>query len=318
MVKDKCLVIGGAGFVGSNLVRRLTKNGSNVLVVDDLSNGNLKNLTGLTYQFLNADISDPYVFNYLESDKFDRIFHLACTALLPSFDRPHRDLRVNGMGMLNVIEIARRNKAKIVYTSSGSVYGEVDILSNGPIKEIFDLNPSSPYGASKLVAEHHLRIFAKYYEIPSVALRLFNVYGPRQKISPEIGWIPVVPKFMHDCVHNKQSVIFGSGEQTRDFNYVDDVVDAIIMASDYWPPDDYFNVFNVCSGRETDIITLHDKIRFLFGQDIEPKFAEEQPGELWRVVASNEKIKKYLGWKPKTDLERGLQYSKDYYEGIFK
>lgn len=311
------LVIGGAGFVGSNLVHRLRSLGYYVVVVDDLSNGDLDNLEPFEdIKIIPLDISKlrhaEFILDQCDGN-IDVIYHLACTALLPSFTQPDRDLEVNGVGMLTSIAIARVCGCPLIYTSSGSVYG----ITEPGVDESHATNPESPYGASKLIAEHYLRIFSKIDGFRACSLRLFNVYGPRQKISPKVGWIPVVPKFMHDVIDEAYSVIYGNGEQTRDFNFVDDVVDALILAGELEGLPQYF-ACNISSNEETSINDLYELIRLLFNQPgVEPIYKPAQPGELWRVRASNKKAKEILGWEPKTSVMKGLAKTKEYYEAKY-
>lgn len=311
------LIIGGCGFVGSNLVHRLYDLGYNVVIVDNFSNGDLDNLYPLEdISVLHMDISDLSNVNLIVKQcnhRIDIIYHLACTALLPSFKEPHHDIIVNGVGMMASIVLAGMFKCPLVYTSSGSVYG----IADPGVDETHPTNPESPYGASKLYAEHILRIFSEVYGFRAASLRLFNVYGPRQRINPDIGWIPVVPKFMVDAIIGEESVIYAHGEQTRDFNFVDDVVDALILAGETEGLPQYF-ACNISSDEETSINDLYELTRFLFNQGhISAKYESAQPGELWRVRASNKKAFEILGWKPKTAVIKGLEKTKEYYEAKY-
>jgi len=308
MSKKNVLVTGGAGFIGSNLVNELSKDNC-VTVIDDLSTGHLKNIQNLIDEqkisFIEGDITD---LNFLQKTfrNIDFVFHLAAVSSVPkSIKDPITTNAVNVNGMFNVLLAARDNDVKkVVYSSSCAVYGNP---SKCPINENTVTNPLSPYAASKLMGEHYCQLFTEVYELPTVSLRYFNVYGPQQ--DPGSEYAAVIPKFINLVLENKAIVIYGNGEQTRDFIFVKDVVNANILAA----KTNVSGVFNVGSGKKTSIKDLAESIMQIKGKKIEIKYLKPRQGDILHSFADTSKIKK-LNDKADYNLEKGLRKTFDWFK----
>ena len=285
----KCIVTGGAGFIGSNLVDRLVKDGHEVHIIDDLSTGSQYNINPQA-RFHRRDLS---VSNYNDLfEDVDVVFHLAAKARVqPSIENPHTFHDKNVNGLVNVLEACRIHKVKrLVFSSSSSVYGNVDQL---PTPEEFGKNPMSPYALHKLVGEQYCKLYSELYGIETICLRYFNVYGERQVL--EGAYCLVMGIFAQQKLEGKPMTIRGDGEQRRDFTYVGDVVDANIKCGtmdNKWNGD----VFNIGAG---DNRSVNDVADLLGGERthrdpvIEPRVTK----------ADNVKAKSCLGWKPTQNFE---------------
>jgi len=301
----KALVTGGAGFIGSHLVDRLMENDFEVTVLDNFSTGSLKNLSQhlgkANFHLIDGDIrSERDVKKALED--IDFVFHLAAIVSVElSIKNPILVNEVNVCGTLNLLEESLNSGVKrFVYISSCAVYGNPTRL---PIDEEHPTKPTSPYGASKLASENYCRIFHEIYGLQTVSLRLFNVYGSRQAMGPYSG---VITKFIDRLKHGKPPIIYGDGEQTRDFIFVDDVVDACLHAINC--KNCVGESINVGSGVETSINELARTISSLFGmQKIKPIYTKPRIGEVRHSCADISKAEKLLGLKPKISLEEGLR-----------
>lgn len=295
---SKILITGGAGFIGSHLAEALVSKGASVIVLDDLSTGKMHNI-GNVKERCEIVIRDVRKRSVLENiGKVDIIFHEAAGALIPSFKNPNLDLQVNTGGTINVLEFARKWDAKIIHASTGSVYGNPIKV---PIAEDHPLNPISPYGISKLAAEMYCDFYFKEYGIHVVCLRYFNVYGPRQAISEEMGVIPI---FVSRAVSGKPPVIFGDGNQTRDFTHVSDVVNANLLAAATKRAKG--RIINVGTGTETSILDLAFLILRLCNRKLKPLFSDPKPGDIRRLAADISVAKEALGYEPKISLEEGI------------
>src|SRR3954452_20004149 len=242
----RCLVTGGAGFIGSNLLDALLARGDDVHVLDDLSKGKRENVAGGAELHV-ADIRDPdAVFDAVQPEV---VFHLAAQAdVRVSVDRPDFDADVNVLGTVRILEAARRHDAQIVFSSTGgAIYGECD----GPAPETAERRPLAPYGTSKLCGEEYLATWNRLYGTRHVSLRFGNVYGPRQEPHGEAGVVAVFMGLLWDGGTPK---IFGDGSQTRDYVYVHDVVRAMLLAFEH----EGGGVYNVGAGRETSVLELYD------------------------------------------------------------
>ena len=220
MRNKKVLVTGGAGFIGSNLVERLVKDGHNVKIIDNLSTGKIENLRSVIYkiEFIEGDITnEEHIMK--AADGVDYIFHQAAlVSVQRSVENPRKTLLANSLGTLNVLDAARKNKVKkVIYASSSSIYGE---RKDREKKEIMKPQPLSTYAASKLDGEHQCKVFSHVHELPTICLRYFNVFGPKQ--NPHSEYSAVIPRFISLMLNDKKPVIFGDGTQTRDLLYVDD------------------------------------------------------------------------------------------------
>ena len=300
----KVLVTGGAGFVGSHLVDRLMNEGFEVVVLDDLSTGSLDNVRAHTesprFQFIRGDVRVRGVVRRALRG-VDFVFHLAAIASVDlSIRRPDLVNDVNVVGTLNLLEESRRvDVEKFVFTSSCAVYGEPIRL---PVDEEHPTRPLSPYGASKLAAEHYCDVYHRVYGLNTVVLRLFNVYGPRQERSPYGG---VISRFIDRLRRGLAPIIFGDGRQTRDFVYVSDVVEALMLAMK--SKECIGTTINIGSGVEVSIRGLAEKLMRIFGSRARPIFSRPRAGDVNRMCADIRRAREVLKFEPKTPLEEGLK-----------
>ncbi len=302
----RCLVTGGAGFIGSHLVDRLLAEGHEVDVVDDLSSGSLANLaearaSGGRFRFHNLDVRDGRLAEVVAMRGFEVVFHLAAQASVKvSVDRPILDAEVNVLGSLALLEAARQAKVKkVVYAASGgTLYGEPD-GSDLPIGEHMPHGPLSPYGVSKAAPIDYMVTYRKLHGLEFTALALANVYGPRQSPHGEAG---VVAIFADRLLRAESCTIFGDGEHTRDYVYVDDVVDAFARAARRGGG----LVLNVGTGRETTTNHLYETVAAAAGSSLRPKHGPERAGDVRRSALDFDRASIHLGWKPWTSLKKGV------------
>jgi UDP-glucose 4-epimerase len=295
----RAIVTGGAGFIGSNLVDALLARGDEVHALDNLSKGSRENVPAAA-QLHVADIREPdEVFDAVRPEV---VVHLAAQAdVRVSVENPALDADVNVLGTVRILEAARRHGAKIVFASSGgAAYGECD----GPAAESAPLRPLAPYGTSKLCGEEYLATWNRLYEASHVALRLGNVYGPRQMPHGEAGVVAIFMGLLRD---GGTPTIFGDGSQTRDYVYVGDVANAMLLALERDG-----GVFNVGTGVETSVVGLFDAIRTASGIDREAAFAPARLGELQRSVLDPTLAGRELGWRPERSLADGLAATWDW------
>lgn len=294
------LVTGGCGFVGSNLVRRLVGMGMNVTVMDDMFTGSKDNLLGIDCEILTCSVTEYSTVRRIVS-KIDTIFHLAARNIIASTKNPIDDCRVNINGTLNVLMAARLNGAKVIYTSSASVYGNPKYL---PINEDDHIDLLTPYAVSKYSGEGYCMAFHESYSLPVSVLRLSNVYGFGQ--SPSNPYCGVVAKFLDTCYKDLPVVIHGDGLSTRDFTFVEDVIDALILAEN--SDRAIGEVFNVATGIETSINDLAKYIIDITEKNCEPIHVDRRDiDNIRRRVLNIEKIRRKIGWIPKYTLKEGLQ-----------
>ena len=303
----KCLVTGGAGFIGSTLVDRLLAEDHEVDVIDDLSSGSLGNLAeartegGKAFRFHQADIRAAEVVDVISRIRPEVVFHLAAQAdVRVSVARPVFDAEVNIIGSLNVLEGARAGGAsKVVFASSGgTIYGDPPAEAL-PIKESQAQAPLSPYGVAKKTVGDYLRAYRELHDLEFTALALANVYGPRQDPHGEAG---VVAIFAERLLAGETCKVYGTGEQTRDFVFVDDVVDAFARAAERAGG----LLLNIGTGVETSVNRLYEVMAAVAGRSGVPEHAEARAGELARSSLDPAKASIHLGWKPWTSLEDGL------------
>ena len=300
----RTLVTGGAGFIGSTLVDRLLAEGHAVDVVDDLSTGTLANLADARsdpnhdYSFHRLDVRSPGVVDLIAHRRPEVIYHLAAQAAVPvSVARPVFDAEVNVIGTINVLEGARAaGSRKIVLAASGgTLYGDTDKL---PIRESAAHRPLSPYGVSKKSAMDYLAAYREMHNLEATSLALANIYGPRQDPHGEAG---VVAIFAGLLLQGQVCTIFGDGEQTRDFVFVDDVVDAFSRAGTRGDG----LVINIGTGSETSVNQLYSVMAGAAGVDDRPSYAPARTGELRRSALDPGRAAVHLGWKPWTTIEEG-------------
>ena len=307
----KAIVTGGAGFIGSNLVDVLAGRGDEVLVLDDLSSGKPENLAGALERgatLAELDVADgEAVLAAGERFNPDAVVHLAAQIdVRKSVADPGFDARVNVVGTVNALEAARRAGAGhfVLASTGGAIYGEgVERPDELPFGEGARLRPLSAYGQSKLAAEGYLDHYAQMHGLNAVALRLGNVYGPRQDPATEAG---VVAIFCNLALDGGRPTVFGDGEQTRDYIYVGDVVAAIVSALDAPAP----GTFNVGTGTETSVLDLARRIGSLAGrEDFEPVASPARDGEVERTSLDAASAAADLGWRAETGLDDGLERS---------
>jgi UDP-glucose 4-epimerase len=292
----RAMVTGGAGFIGSHLVDALVERGDEVNVVDNLATGSRANLASAA-TLHELDIRDEALGELAARVRPEVVFHLAAQADVgTSVERPAFDADVNVIGTVRVLEAARAADARVVFTSSGgAVYGECE----RPAREDDDLGPLSPYGASKLAGEEYLATWNRLYGAAHVACRLANVYGPRQLASLEGG---VVAIFLDRLRDGQETVIFGDGEQTRDFVYVGDVVAALLAAAGSAGG----GIYNVGTGVASSIRELHRLCAEAASADQEPRFEAERPGDLRNSVIDPSRAARDLHWRAERTVAAGL------------
>jgi len=297
----KLIVTGGAGFIGSYLVEELVRRGYYVTVVDDLSTGKIDNIEGLLSKkkvdFVQGSVTNLHLLLELFQNA-QYIFHLAAiTSASLSLDSPQLSHEANITGTLNVLLSARDNHVnKVIYASSASVYGDTQALAE---REDMLPSPLSPYAVTKLVGEYYCRVFHQVYGLPTICLRYFNVYGPRQ--DPNSQYAAVIPRFIKRSCENNPPIIFGDGEQTRDFVFVKDAVEATILAAQ----SDACGLFNISRGESIAVNRLAELIMELVGNKVEPIHQEPRPGDIRHSLADISKAKTF-GYEPKYDLKVGL------------
>ncbi len=306
---QKILVTGGAGFIGSNLVDRLVKDGYEVGVLDNLATGSVANISELVsakkIRFHNSDITGDISDIVKE---YDAIFHeAALVSVTRSVENPMLTNRVNVSGTVNLLKAAMdSNVKKFVYASSSSVYGDTETL---PKSETMNPSPISPYGVSKLAAENYCRVFAAVYGLKTVSLRYFNVYGPRQKYGPYSGVIPI---FIKRVLGGEPPIINGDGEQTRDFTFVGDVVEANLLALKANVRAG--EVFNAARGGTISINDLAKIIIDLAGKsDLRPVHGPAREGDIRASYADIGKISKQMGYEPRVPIETGIKRVLDWF-----
>jgi UDP-glucose 4-epimerase len=293
------LVVGGAGFIGSHISEALLNKGGSVLVLDDFSNGKRVNLPPDSDR-LKVIQGDSRSFDFSSVGKVDCVFNEAARPLLPSFEDPVTDAAVNAGAVARVLEYARKEDVRVVHASSGSVYGNPTKV---PISEDHPLNPISPYGASKLASEFYCKMYRSEYGLEVFMLRYFNVYGPRQTVSEEMG---VVPIFVKRALNKQPLRIFGDGKQTRDFLNVADVVEANLLA--YESSKGAGEPMNVGGmGEETTILDLAKTVMELCGYSAPIQFAPPKPGDIRRLLADNSLAGRLIGYVPSVTLVQGLK-----------
>jgi UDP-glucose 4-epimerase len=285
------LVTGGAGFIGSHLVNALVARGDEVTVLDDLSTGRHAHVDEAAH-LVEHDVREPF------DTEADVVFHLAAQADVgTSVERPAFDAAVNVVGTVNVLEAARAAGAAMVFASTGgAIYGDVD----RPAPEDAERRPVSPYGTAKLAGEAYVDAWRRIHGLDAVSLRFANVYGPRQSSSLEGGVIAI---FLERMARGEETLIFGDGEQTRDFVHVDDVVRALVGASERGSG----GVFNIGTGVETSINRLHELCGAAVGVGTPPRHTEARAGDARRSVLDVSRADRELGWRAELGLEEGLR-----------
>jgi UDP-glucose 4-epimerase len=293
------IVTGGAGFIGSHITDALLARGDSVVVVDNLATGKRERVPDGA-ELAELDIRDGAALRDLvDRVRPSAIFHLAAQAdVRRSVDDPGFDADVNVRGTIEVLEAARRSDARVVFSSTGgALYGEADTI---PSPETTPIAPMSPYGTSKLAAEHYVGLFNRLYDTGHIVLRYGNVYGPRQDPHGEAG---VVAIFFGRLANGGTPLVFGDGRQTRDYVYVGDVVAANLAALDYDGP---ATAFNIGTQTETSVLELLAACQSAAGTDVTPEHRPARLGELDRSALDYSLAQSQLGWRPTTSLDQGL------------
>ena len=303
------LVTGGAGFIGSHLVDRLLSLGHRVIIIDDLSTGRLRYLNR-SATFNHSSITSPAVEEIFEREQPSIVYHHAAQiSVSQSVKDPVKDAEINIQGTLRLIELARSYGVdKFIFASSGgTIYGEPQL---NPCDETHPVNPLSPYALSKHVAEEYLELYHRSYRLNYVILRYGNVFGPRQDPHGEAG---VVAIFSLAMLEGKQPNIHGSGEQERDFIYVDDVVDANILAME-----DGQGVYNIGTGQGTSVNRIFELSKSIIRYRWSPVYGPSRPGEVFKISLDSSKFTKEFGWAPKVSLEEGMGRTVEYFREVIR
>jgi nucleoside-diphosphate-sugar epimerase len=299
----RCLVTGGAGFIGSHIVSTLLARGAEVRVLDNFSTGRRENLEGLSgnLEVLEGDIRDAKKVEDAVRG-IDIIFHEAAFVSVPqSMDEPQACFEVNISGTSLLFDTARRAGVKrAVAASSAAVYGDSDAM---PLMEESPLRPFSPYAVSKRVDEMYAELFTGSFDFEVVALRYFNVYGPRQR--PDTQYAAAVPIFIRRLLDGQPITIFGDGRQSRDLINVQDVARANVIASEH--PAAPGKIFNICTGIETRLLDLLDALDLIFPGAPKPVFSEPRPGDIFRSFGSPQKAAELIGFRAQVGLVEGLK-----------
>ena len=291
------LVTGGAGFIGSHIVDKLIENNYDVIILDNLTAGNKNNINPKA-EFVNADIRDKDLDEKINFKDIEVVIHQAAQINVRySVENPVNDANINILGIINILEFMEKYDInKIIFASSGgAVYGEPNYL---PVDENHPINPLSPYGLSKYVGEEYIKLYNRLHGIEYAILRYSNVYGERQDPRGEAGVISI---FIDKMLKNQNPVIFGDGNQTRDFVYVGDVARANLMALN-WKNE----IVNIGTGKETSVNELFNIIKNEIGFKRTAIYDKPREGEVYRIYLNIKKAES-LGWKPEVDLKEGIK-----------
>jgi len=307
----KYLVTGAAGFIGSNITRRLLKDNCEVRGFDNFSTGKRENLEGFegkgNFELIEGDLRNPDEIRKALK-KVDVVLHQAAVpSVQRSVENPIfvNDSNINGT--LNLLVAAKeKGVKKVVYASSSSIYGVDERL---PKREDMPVDPISPYALSKYTGERYCRIFSEIYDLPTICLRYFNVFGPYQ--DPNSEYSAAIPKFINLMLENEQPIIFGDGKQSRDFTYVENVVEANILAAN---SDVMGEVINIACGERVSINEVVQILSTILNQDIKPVYKETRVGEVKHSLADINKAKNKIGYEPKFGFAEGLRKTVEWFE----
>lgn len=305
----KYLIIGGCGFIGSHIAEKLVMEGESVRIFDDLSSGYEKNIFPFRnkVEFIKSDIRDiPAITSAMAG--IDYVFHeAALVSVFDSVKRPKDNHDINITGTINILLAAREAGVKrLVFAGSAAAYGNNPLL---PKKEDMKPEPESPYGLAKVTSEQYLALFSRLYGIETVSLRYFNVYGPRQ--DPNSIYSGVISRFVEAVLKGISPTVYGDGSQTRDFVFVDDVVQANLLAM-HTPGIGHGEIFNIGSGKQTSLLDLLEILKDIAGNKFEIKFAESRQGDIKHSVANITLAMQKLSYSPKRDIRDGLKVLIDY------
>lgn len=308
----KYLVTGGAGFIGSHIAEALVKRGDRVRVLDNLSTGYQQNLAGFAnhVEFLEGDIRDEAIVEKAVAG-VDFVYHQAALASVPrSVKRPLDTNAACVTGTLNVLDKARQaGVQRVIYAASSSAYGDQPFSSK---REIDLPSPRSPYAVAKLAGEYYCHAFFHTYGLETVCIRYFNVFGPRQ--DPDSPYSAVIPLFITALLAGRQPVIFGDGQQSRDFTFVENVVHGNLLAAEAEGVAGM--TINVANGRSTSLLRLIELLNGLLGTDVQPEFHPPRPGDVKHSLADTTRAHQLLGYEPPVKFEEGLARSIEYYRTL--
>ncbi len=310
--KKKVVVTGGAGFIGGNITRKLLELGAKVTVIDNLSTGRISNLKDILpkIRFVKKSITD---LNMLKKE-FKNAYCIFHEAAIPSVQRsveaPIETNKANIDGTLNVLMAAKDAGARrVVYAASSSSYGNQPKL---PKVESMMMDPMSPYAIQKLTGEYYCKVFYEIFGVETIALKYFNVFGPRQ--DPNSMYSAVIPLFVKCVLNDKQPTIFGDGLQSRDFSHVDNVVEANLLAATTRNKNAFGKTINIACGERINLIQMLKLINKLEGKKIKPKFTEDRKGDVKHSLADISLAKKLIGYKPVVNFERGIRKTIEWYK----
>lgn len=321
--KEKVLITGGAGFIGSHIADLFIKQGYEVVIVDNLSGGNSKNINKNAH-FYKIDINNPKIKIILEKEKPRYICHQAAQiSVFNSVNNPGEDAKNNIMGLLNLLRYASSDsyvKGVIFASSGGTVYGEPEIF---PIDETVEFAPKVPYGIAKVASEYYLNFFQRYYGLNYISLRYGNVYGPRQNPYGEAGVIAI---FINKIIKQQQLTINGDGEYIRDYIYVEDVAQACLLSlknmlklsrlkvSQEKTSDTDFNAFNIGTGQGISVNQLFNHLKDIFNVRLTAHYGPARSGDLRKNILNCNKAKEYLGWDAIYNIETGLRKTVEWFK----
>jgi UDP-glucose 4-epimerase len=309
---SRILVTGGAGFIGSNLTEGLLKRGHSVRVLDNFSTGKMSNLVfdkEYPLEIIKGDIRSLPICKKT-SEGMDYVFHLAAIPSVQlSVEDPGPSNAVNSGGTFNVLLAAKEKGVKrVIFADSSAVYGDTSIL---PTHEDLPPHPLSPYALQKYTGEQYCKLFYKLYELETVSLKYFNIFGPKQ--DPNSEYSAVIPKFIDALLNGRPPVVFGDGEQSRDFTYIENVVHANILAMEATFL--YGMVLNVACGRRFSLNQLLVVLKRIIGSEIQPVYSGPRPGEVRHSLADISKARGVLGYEPTVDFEAGLKKTVEFMRG---
>ncbi len=310
----KYLIAGGAGFIGSNIAEHLIKKGEFVRVLDNFYSGKEENLeftNGLgkdRFELIRGDIRDKEACQKACAGMDYVLLQAALRSVPKSMEDPESYNDVNINGVLFMLQAASKNKVKrLVFASSSSIYGDTNVF---PEREDHLPLLISPYALSKLTGEYYCRIFSEFFNVETVCLRYFNVFGPKQALDDE--YAVVIPKFIHCILNDQPPPIFGTGMQSRDFTYIDNVISANILSAT--TPGIKHEVFNVANGQDNTVLELVDTINRIVHKDIKPILKPVRAGDVFKTNADITKIRKMIGYEPLVNFEEGLKKTIDYFK----
>jgi nucleoside-diphosphate-sugar epimerase len=308
------LVTGGAGFIGSNIVRALVERAEKVRIIDNLSTGKIENIADILnhVEFINGDIR--YIHTVMEQMKgIDYVLHQAALPSVPrSIEIPLESNDNNTNGTLNILIAAQKNKVKrVVYAGSSSAYGDSPSL---PKVETMNPNPLSPYAVNKLTGEYYCTVFSRVYGLETVVLRYFNVFGPRQ--DPTSYYSAVIPKFIKAISDQKSPTIFGDGEQSRDFSYIENVVEANLLACH--AENVSGEVFNIACGERLSVNDLFSYLGEILKSDLNAEYLPPRTGDVKHSLANISKAQKMLGYQIKVPVKEGLHKTVEWFSNLNK